>query len=95
VRECQAKAIKVIAGQATVIAEQPKLAPHIEAMRERLAGALGLPAARVSVKASTNERMGAIGREISRVTRGIGMRVIATRRTATELKSSMGHQRKP
>ena len=47
---------------ATVIAEQPKLAPHIEAMRERLAGALGLPAARVSVKATTNERMGAIGR---------------------------------
>jgi len=47
---------------ATVIAEAPRLAPHIEAMRERLAGALGLPAARVSVKASTNERMGAIGR---------------------------------
>lgn len=47
---------------ATVIAEQPKLAPHVDAMRARLAEALGLPVARVSVKASTNERMGALGR---------------------------------
>jgi len=47
---------------ATVIAEQPRLAPHVDAMRARLAEALGLPVTRVSVKASTNERMGAIGR---------------------------------
>ncbi|MCB1161200.1 2-C-methyl-D-erythritol 2,4-cyclodiphosphate synthase [bacterium] len=47
---------------ATVIAERPKLAPHIDAMRARLADTLGLPASRVSVKATTNERMGAIGR---------------------------------
>ena len=47
---------------ATVIAEAPKIAPHIFPMRERIAAALGLPAARVAVKATTNEGLGAIGR---------------------------------
>jgi 2-C-methyl-D-erythritol 2,4-cyclodiphosphate synthase len=46
----------------TVIAERPRLAPHIPAMRERLAAALGLPVAAVSVKAKTNEGMDAVGR---------------------------------
>jgi 2-C-methyl-D-erythritol 2,4-cyclodiphosphate synthase len=47
---------------ATVIAETPKIGPHIFPMRERLATALGLPAARVAVKATTNEGLGALGR---------------------------------
>ena len=47
---------------ATVIAEAPKIAPHVFPMRERIAAALGLPAARVAVKATTNEGLGAIGR---------------------------------
>jgi 2-C-methyl-D-erythritol 2,4-cyclodiphosphate synthase len=47
---------------ATVIAEAPKIAPHVFSMRERIAAALGLPAARVAVKATTNEGLGAIGR---------------------------------
>jgi 2-C-methyl-D-erythritol 2,4-cyclodiphosphate synthase len=47
---------------ATVIAEAPRLAPHRDAMRERLAGALGLPPGAVSVKFSTNETMGFVGR---------------------------------
>ena len=47
---------------ATVIAERPRLRPYIEAMRARLADALGLEAARVNVKATTAERMGALGR---------------------------------
>src|SRR2546427_539350 len=46
----------------TVICERPKLAPHIEAMQERLAGALLVPPSTVSVKAKTNEGMGWIGR---------------------------------
>jgi 2-C-methyl-D-erythritol 2,4-cyclodiphosphate synthase len=46
----------------TLIAERPKLAPHIPAMREKLAAALGLSVEHVSVKAKTNEGMGAIGR---------------------------------
>lgn len=47
---------------ATVIAETPKIGPHVFPMRERIAAALGLPAARVAVKATTSEGIGAIGR---------------------------------
>ncbi len=46
----------------TVVMEQPKLAPHRQAIRERLAEVLGLELARVNVKASTGERMGFVGR---------------------------------
>jgi 2-C-methyl-D-erythritol 2,4-cyclodiphosphate synthase len=42
--------------------EAPKLAPHRQAIRDSLAGALGVPPARVNVKASTGERMGFVGR---------------------------------
>src|SRR5213078_2022050 len=45
----------------TVIAEAPKLAPHVERMSERLAEALLCAASHVSVKAKTNDRMGWIG----------------------------------
>jgi 2-C-methyl-D-erythritol 4-phosphate cytidylyltransferase/2-C-methyl-D-erythritol 2,4-cyclodiphosphate synthase len=45
-----------------VIVERPKIAPHREAIESRLAEALGVDAARVSVKAKTNEGMDAIGR---------------------------------
>lgn len=48
---------------ATVIAERPKLKPHIKAMRDRLAGALEIGSDRVSVKATTNEKLGPTGRE--------------------------------
>lgn len=47
----------------TLICERPKIAPHREAMRARTAEVLGLPLARVSVKATTTERMGFLGRE--------------------------------
>ena len=47
---------------ASLIAEAPKVGPHVAAMRERLGAALGLPPARVGVKATTNERMGFVGR---------------------------------
>lgn len=47
---------------AILLAEAPRLAPHLPAMRERLASALGVEADRVSVKAGTHERMGSIGR---------------------------------
>jgi 2-C-methyl-D-erythritol 2,4-cyclodiphosphate synthase len=46
---------------AMVIAEAPKLKPHITAMRDRLAQAMNLPIDCVSVKATTNEGMDAIG----------------------------------
>jgi 2-C-methyl-D-erythritol 2,4-cyclodiphosphate synthase len=47
---------------AIVIAERPKLAPHFPAMREALAGALGIEAAQINLKAKTNEGVGAVGR---------------------------------
>jgi 2-C-methyl-D-erythritol 2,4-cyclodiphosphate synthase len=46
----------------TVIAEKPRIGPHVAKMRERMAAALGVEAARVNVKATTNEGLGAIGR---------------------------------
>ena len=47
---------------ATIIAESPRLAPHIDAIRASLADLLALPLDSVSVKATTNEGMGALGR---------------------------------
>lgn len=47
----------------TLIAEAPRIAPHRQAMRERIAAATGLSVAEVGVKATTNERLGAVGRE--------------------------------
>jgi len=46
----------------TVIAERPKIAPHRAAMRERLAALMGLDESHVSIKATTNEGLGAVGR---------------------------------
>jgi 2-C-methyl-D-erythritol 2,4-cyclodiphosphate synthase len=46
----------------TVIAQAPKMAPHILAMRQRVAQALLLPIDQVSVKAKTAEKMGPVGR---------------------------------
>lgn len=47
---------------ATLIAEAPKISPHLPAMRAALAEALGLDPRRVGIKATTNERLGALGR---------------------------------
>ncbi len=46
----------------TVMLESPRLAPHRGAIRERLAGALGIDPGRVSVKATSGERIGFVGR---------------------------------
>lgn len=47
---------------ATILAERPRLAPYIQAMRERLAASLGVEVDSVSVKAKTGEGLGSIGR---------------------------------
>jgi 2-C-methyl-D-erythritol 2,4-cyclodiphosphate synthase len=57
--EKQARAINV---DGTLIAEVPKIAPHIPAMKKQIARALGLEESRVSIKATTNEGLGSIGR---------------------------------
>ena len=53
---------RVVNIDATLIAEAPKIGPHVAAMRANLAATLDIPIARVGVKATTNERMGFIGR---------------------------------
>jgi 2-C-methyl-D-erythritol 2,4-cyclodiphosphate synthase len=47
----------------TIVAERPKLKPHINAMQDKLAQALSIDRDRVSIKATTNEQLGPIGRE--------------------------------
>ncbi|QJQ33125.1 bifunctional 2-C-methyl-D-erythritol 4-phosphate cytidylyltransferase/2-C-methyl-D-erythritol 2,4-cyclodiphosphate synthase [Sphingomonas lacunae] len=47
---------------ATVMCEAPKVGPHRQAIRERIAAIMGLPVARVSIKATTTERLGFTGR---------------------------------
>ena len=49
----------------TVIAQAPKLASHIPAMRQRIADALGLESGRVNVKAKTAEKLGPVGQGLS------------------------------
>ena len=56
---------------ATLIAEEPRISPHLSAMKENVGVALGLPPSRVGIKATTNEGMGFPGR-------GEGMAALAT-----------------
>jgi 2-C-methyl-D-erythritol 2,4-cyclodiphosphate synthase len=48
---------------AVVVAEKPKLKPHLKAMRDRVSQTLALNLDQVSIKATTNEKMDAVGRE--------------------------------
>lgn len=52
---------QVLNADITIIAEEPKMAPHIDAMRDNLAADLGLSRDALNVKATTNEKMGFIG----------------------------------
>ncbi len=54
--------LELVNVDATVVMERPRLAPYRDQIRERLAAALQLPAARVNLKATTGEGMGFVGR---------------------------------
>ena len=54
---------RIVHVDVTLVCERPKIGPHREAMRARTAEVLNLPLTRVSVKATTTERMGFVGRE--------------------------------
>lgn len=68
--EILTRVVEILAGRdariinidATLIAEAPKIAPHLPAMKKCLAEALRLPVSRVSIKATTNEGLGFLGR---------------------------------
>ena len=57
------KGWKVVNIDSVVIAERPKLKPHIEKMQNNLAKKIGIPVELIGVKATTNERLGPEGRE--------------------------------
>jgi 2-C-methyl-D-erythritol 2,4-cyclodiphosphate synthase len=64
------KRARVINVDVTLIAEAPKIVPHVPEMRQKIADAIGASESDVSVKATTNEKLGPIGR-------GEGMAAIA------------------
>ena len=71
------KNARVVNLDATLLAEAPKISPHIPAMQEKIAAALGVQVEAVSIKATTNEGLGAIGR-------GEGMSAIAVASVVVE-----------
>lgn len=64
---------RIVNTDLTILCEKPKLAPHIPAMRRRISEAMGVAVDAVSVKATTVEGMGAIGRR-----EGIAAQAVAT-----------------
>ncbi len=60
-RRVRAQGWAVVNVDSTIVAQAPKLAPHIDAMRERIAVVLGVAPAQVNVKAKTAEKMGPVG----------------------------------
>lgn len=71
------KNARVLNVDATLLAEAPKISPHIPAMQEKIAAALGIREDAISIKATTNEGLGAIGR-------GEGMSAIAVASVALQ-----------
>jgi len=65
------KSIRLHNIDATLIAEEPRIAPYLAEMKNRVGAALGISPARVGIKATTNESMGFLGR-------GEGMAAMAT-----------------
>jgi 2-C-methyl-D-erythritol 2,4-cyclodiphosphate synthase len=57
-----AQGLELVNLDSTVVMERPKLTPHREAIRERLATALGVAPGRINVKATTGEGIGFVGR---------------------------------
>ena len=67
------KKARVVNIDATIIAEEPKIAPHVPAMRKKIADAIGASESNLSIKATTNEKLGPIGRG-----EGIAVMAVAT-----------------
>jgi 2-C-methyl-D-erythritol 2,4-cyclodiphosphate synthase len=67
------KKTRVLNIDGTIIAEEPKIAPHVSAMRKIIADAIGVSISNISIKATTNEKLGAIGRR-----EGIAAMAVAT-----------------
>ena len=70
-RRVREKGFEIGNVDSTVIAQAPKLAPHIAAMRARIAGVLGVEVDQVNVKAKTAEKMGPVGEGVAMEARAI------------------------
>lgn len=62
-RQIAERGLRVINLDSTIIAQVPKMAPHVDAMRQHIAEDLGIAMEQVSVKATTTEKLGFTGRE--------------------------------
>lgn len=54
--------VRIVNVDTTLVAEAPKILPHVPAMKEKIAARLGLPVGKIGIKATTNEKMGFLGR---------------------------------
>jgi 2-C-methyl-D-erythritol 2,4-cyclodiphosphate synthase len=61
-RQAKFRNARIVNVDATIIAQEPKMAPHMNEMKINIAGALGISLDRVGVKATTNEHLGFLGR---------------------------------
>ena len=80
VRRVRAAGWEPVNVDSTIVAQKPKLAPHVDAMRDRLADTLGLPRDAVNVKAKTAEKMGPVGELKAIETRAVCLLVRAETR---------------
>jgi 2-C-methyl-D-erythritol 2,4-cyclodiphosphate synthase len=64
-RRVRERGFELVNVDSTIVAQAPKMAPHIPAMRERIAAALGCSVEQVNVKAKTAEKLGPVGRQES------------------------------
>ena len=61
-RQIESRGGRLINVDAMLIAEAPKIAPHVNAMKANIAAALGVSSNNIGIKATTNETMGFVGR---------------------------------
>lgn len=73
VRRVRAKGFEIGNIDSTIVAQAPKLAPHIEKMRERIAQVLALDVEQVNVKAKTAEKMGPVGQQQAMEARAVAL----------------------
>jgi|ERR1043165_1825785 2-C-methyl-D-erythritol 2,4-cyclodiphosphate synthase len=81
-RQVASREGEIVNVDATIIAQQPKLFPHIQAMKANIADALGVNVSQIGIKATTNEHLGFIGRE-----EGIAAMAVASVRLKSKVHS--------
>ncbi|KGG85375.1 2-C-methyl-D-erythritol 2,4-cyclodiphosphate synthase [Comamonas thiooxydans] len=74
-RRVRAKGFEIGNIDSTIVAQAPKLATHIEKMRERIAQVLGLDVEQVNVKAKTAEKLGPVGQQQAMEARAVALLV--------------------